>query len=964
MTVPLEVVVVPEIEVDALVVGSGFGGSVAACRLAQAGFDVLVLERGRRFEAGDFPHLPGDDALLPDTRRWAWSDSQGLWDVVDLGEVVSAQAAGYGGGSLIYANVHLRPPPQVFDRRWPTEYENGAILDEFYDLAASMLDVAPITQSKPLAKSIVKSTQLYGAMKALNREKAFFHPPLAVNYEERTNAHGVRQNACTGCGACCTGCPEKAKSTLDYNYLAVAERAGARAKTECEVLGFQAIDRGEYRYRIQCLDHLEARTYYVDTKFLFLCAGSIHSTRLLAGAKLKRDERLKQLVGVGYFPGGDALGIVYDTKEAQEPSFGPAITTTTVHWRSREKGSFFLLQDGGYARELTRLMGALRAPAWLGRNRLTKTRGKGAASPPRVAAAALAGEPTVSLRSMPDDLMAAVATGYLGFLSTPHVRSVFTSLLQELKNPLLLPFVVDGTIARGISDRYVRWFHRRLTPGKKLLGHLAALEEWFIHRLYAGSDGLALGALRAIFDRGDLSATEVAAKTLNYDASGAQHRLMLLAMGRDAAPGHLKYDPETSQLVADLNLHRLAPGYVEEERLMADVALKLDGELRTNPAWAFLGKPITVHNQGGCHMSTSADEGVTGPNGQVHGQEGLYVMDAAVFCTSVGVNPSATILAISERNILSFIKSQLGENWETSEARGAKEYRRQREAASKWRQLADAQKWTLSPPELTTTEFTSPSLGIEFVEQMVGYFTPNIADPKHDDDLYREYETRGRPNHYLDVKLHIAQPDLASFFFDPFHRLSARGTAKVKLPGITELEHAVTGTLELFAPQIKAHAIRPEEPLRLNAQRRLDRDYCAKAKEDDPTRFLKYSLSFEKHPGWRLEGYKRISDKPGLGAWRDVSCLFVELIGPAAPEQVANGVNGAQPVLYGAGAIHVDLFQFLHEQVPSIRATGTNDEVREAWAVANFAQFFFVSLQRIYLPELNALLAGLMRKAS
>ncbi|HWZ89494.1 MAG TPA: GMC family oxidoreductase N-terminal domain-containing protein, partial [Polyangiaceae bacterium] len=297
MTVSLEVAAIPEIKVEALVVGSGFGGSVAACRLAQAGFEVLLLERGRRFESGDFPSLPTDDALLPDTRRWAWSTSQGLWDIIDLEELVSAQAAGYGGGSLIYANVHLRPPAQVFDSRWPAEYEKGAGLDDFFDLAAYMLDVAPVTESKLLAKSLVKTARLQQAMEQLNRKEAFFHPPLAVKYEAGENVHGVAQGACTGCGACCTGCPERAKSTLDLNYLALAERAGARAKTQCEVLEIEAIEDGEYRYRVKCLDHLEARTYFIDTRFLFLSAGSIHSTRLLAGAKLKNDEQLKQLIG-------------------------------------------------------------------------------------------------------------------------------------------------------------------------------------------------------------------------------------------------------------------------------------------------------------------------------------------------------------------------------------------------------------------------------------------------------------------------------------------------------------------------------------------------------------------------------------------------------------------------------------------------------------------------------------------
>ncbi len=958
---PLEDAANPETKVEALVVGSGFGGSVAACRLAQAGFEVLLLERGRRFEAQDFPALPADEALLPDTRRWTWDGSQGLWDIIDLGEVVSAQSAGYGGGSLIYANVHLRPPPEVFDDRWPLEYEGGAKLGEFFDLAGYMLDAAPITESKLYGKSLLKATHLAEAMSKLDRGPTFFHPPLAVSYQAGPNAHGVQQNECTGCGACCSGCPEKAKNTLDHNYLALAEQAGAQTRTQCEVLGFEAIHEGDYRYRVQCLDHLEARTYYVDTKYLFLSAGSIHSTRLLAGAKLE-DDRLRELIGVGYFPGGDALGIVYDTAEPQAPSFGPTITTSTVHWR-HEQGSFFMLQDGGYARELSRVAGLLRAPAWLGKNRMTNAQPrKGARARVEALLGSLAGEPVVPLSSMVDDVINAVAAGDFKDLVKPGVVSAFNSVLTELKTPLLLPAVVGGTIAGGISDRYFRWFKRRPEPGNPL-AWLAALEERVIGGLYAGNDSLAIGALRAAFRAGGLSAQGVAAQTVNYDAKGSQHRTMLLCMGRDAAPGHLIYDQHKRKLIADLRLERLAPGYVEQERLMMDVAKQLGGELRTNPAWAFLGKPITVHNQGGCPMSDKPDLGVTQPNGQVHGHEGLYVMDAAVFCTSVGVNPSASILAISERNILSFIRSKRGEEWGTSGAHGpgAEQYRRQREAAKAWRQRAT--KWKLTPPLERSPAFVSKPLGIKFSETMAGYFTPNVPNPAEHDARYREYETKGRPAHHIEVKLDIWQDDLTSFFVDQQHRLDAVGTLELQLPGDSAVsKHRVEGSLELLVPSVKSYAISPDQPRRLEAQRRFGREYTAKTQREE-TRFLRYNLNFLDKPGWRLEGYKRVRDQPGLGAWRDVSCLFIKLLGPGEPSIDPPGT--APGSIRGAGVMRVDLFAFLNVQIPTVLATGADDDpIRKSWATAAFAKYFFVTLQRIYLPELNSLLGSLMRNAS
>jgi cholesterol oxidase len=123
---------------EAIVVGSGFGGAVAAFRLAQAGVGVAILERGRRFERGSFPR-PEKAYLRSVARRqdvMSW-DRGGLFDVRPLNDVLVVQAAGNGGGSLIYANVQMRPPADVFDHGWPSGYTRTA-LDPYYDLVAHM----------------------------------------------------------------------------------------------------------------------------------------------------------------------------------------------------------------------------------------------------------------------------------------------------------------------------------------------------------------------------------------------------------------------------------------------------------------------------------------------------------------------------------------------------------------------------------------------------------------------------------------------------------------------------------------------------------------------------------------------------------------------------------------------------------------------------------------------------------
>ncbi len=175
------------------------------------------------------------------------------------------------------------------------------------------------------------------------------------------------------------------------NYLALAENRGAVIKTECEVVGIAKGEDG--LWVVDCIDHLQAEKVQVRTKYLFLCAGSVHSTRLLAQwqASLpvgKQDPQLRANLGLGYFSNADALGMVYDTRDDAFPSWGPAITTATVHGQTPSDAPsrpWFMLQDGGYAASLDRLLGTLRGAVWMGRNRYKGSPRSGRPHPPRLA---------------------------------------------------------------------------------------------------------------------------------------------------------------------------------------------------------------------------------------------------------------------------------------------------------------------------------------------------------------------------------------------------------------------------------------------------------------------------------------------------------------------------------------------------------------------------------------------------
>ncbi len=970
-----------EIQSDVTVVGTGFGGAVAACRLAQAGQDVLVLERGRRFEAQDFPPLPTDSALLPDTKHWAWQGDHGLWDVEDLEELVSVQAAGYGGGSLIYANVHLRPPPEVFEDKWPAGYSTET-LSPFFDLAAYMLGAAPITESA-LFHNLVKTDQLRRAAQHLGRADGFFYPPLAVNYSTRENPHGRLQKECNGCGHCCTGCPETAKNTLDYNYLAVAEKFGARVRTQHEVIEIEEL-ANDAGFRLECVDHVLGQRRFVRTKTLFLCAGAVHSTRLLSRAKLQEPSRAAQeRAGVGYFPNADALGIIYDTEHPQYPSFGPTITSSTVHWSKSEltpnappppSQAFFLIQDGGYARDVERMAGTLRAALWTGRNRLTRS-GRSSIpaaeqAPPREPVAEFRGAPPVP--SAVDAFLMASVSGAFNGIASDELRAALPQFLEEVKSLVLMPSIVDNTIELALQTKLKRWpdWLRKV---------VIRAGKWFAYFALGSQEQLADGALRAVLSGSGLQPKQLAAKILGYDATNADHRVVLLGMGRDHTRGVLHYDDKTGAVIADLDLFHLAPRYAAEELLMSDIAKALGGELRTNPAWAFLGKPITVHSHGGCRMSDAPEHGVTDARGRLHGSRNLHISDGSILCASVGVNPSATITAVAERNVLAFIREQKPHWPEGDDSLGAASYAAHVAAAKSWAQTAAGKQWDKTPPRRPEVPFQSRPLTASFREAMHGFYAPGApspggaegstgnaddAQPEHD-EFYRLAEIQGRPRYSIGVELKAVAPISEGFYDDENHTIFLDGTISLCLPGADQVTTAPTrGTLALFVPRYKPYALK--DGAKKRAQEASVGPYKSVrgpgnllhqgAPPPRSERLMKYRLTFEvSGEQWALHGYKRMSLEPGVNAWRDTTSLFITLLGPSSQ-------SGGEPTeVRGIGAIHVDLTGFLFNQLHSVTAEPAGgahepvDPARLTWAVAKFSSFFFGSLQRIYVPEIGAL---------
>ncbi|BBN09662.1 cholesterol oxidase [Marchantia polymorpha subsp. ruderalis] len=219
-------------EYDAIVVGSGYGGAVAACRLAQAGSKVCVVEKGRRWESPNFP-----DSFVGMLTNATWNTPFGtigkannLFQIRVDGECLALTGAGVGGGSLINAGVVAPTPARTRrDPRWPPEWEKEWA--KYEAMSASMLEPETVPYSFP-------KNEVMNAIKdeIEDVQDGPKNIKVSMRFSDVTNVAGIKQNACTACGNCISGCNYNAKNSTDKNYIAAALSAGAELKTETTVL--------------------------------------------------------------------------------------------------------------------------------------------------------------------------------------------------------------------------------------------------------------------------------------------------------------------------------------------------------------------------------------------------------------------------------------------------------------------------------------------------------------------------------------------------------------------------------------------------------------------------------------------------------------------------------------------------------------------------------------------------------
>ncbi len=330
-----------------VVVGSGYGGAIAASRLARAGQRVCVLERGKERLPGEFPRTntqflretqlmgPGGSLLA----KLKVGSPTGLINLHLLGDLAVVTGSGLGGSSLINAGVVLRPDPRVLeDDSWPAAFRadlQEGLLEDCFAHVERTLGAKPYPETHPKLRkmeALERSARLTGGR--------FFRPPLAVHFKEGVNPAGVRQQACTLCGDCATGCNVGAKNTLQMNYLPDAQHHGAELFSQVAV---HHLERGPGHWRVYYRligmgrELFDAPLQFLTADHIILAAGTLGSTEILlrsraAGLPLsgelgKHFSGNGDVMAFGYNLDVPVNAVGYGDHQVKDPEpVGPSIT--------------------------------------------------------------------------------------------------------------------------------------------------------------------------------------------------------------------------------------------------------------------------------------------------------------------------------------------------------------------------------------------------------------------------------------------------------------------------------------------------------------------------------------------------------------------------------------------------------------------------------------------------------------
>ncbi|MGQ7313593.1 GMC oxidoreductase [Microbacterium arabinogalactanolyticum] len=318
---------------DVVIVGSGFGGAVAALRLSEKGYRVRVLEAGRRFEDDDFARTSWD------VRRYLWAPRLGCFGVQRihrLPHVMILAGAGVGGGSLNYANTLYEPGAAFFaDRQWPQGISWQTELAPHYATAKRMLGVVEnYPHTGPVERIMAGAAEDLGVGDTFRRAPVgvFLGMPGVTVPDPFFDGEGPARTGCTLCGNCMVGCRVGAKNTLRKNYLHLAERRGAVIEPLRTVVEVREDPRGGYLVtseRSGAWARRQRRT--IRAEQVVLAAGTWGTQQLLHRMKASGAlPRISDAVGRLTRTNSEALDGAISTRVPESVAYteGVAITTS------------------------------------------------------------------------------------------------------------------------------------------------------------------------------------------------------------------------------------------------------------------------------------------------------------------------------------------------------------------------------------------------------------------------------------------------------------------------------------------------------------------------------------------------------------------------------------------------------------------------------------------------------------
>lgn len=575
---------------EVVVVGSGYGGSVAALRFAEHGHSVAVLERGAEYLAGEFPtdfgqfggfvrvEVGGNAERQQGPAAMGYEDA--LFDFRVGTRATALVGNGLGGGSLINAAVALRPDARVFQQEaWPVALREAS-LDADYAQAAQVLEVQSPAAQRASPACVPQHTAKYQRMQEIGQAAAdrFANARLKVSTEDVPLAIEFRadapltlgpRDACVGCGDCCSGCNHNAKLSLDKTYLPRAAQAGARMFTGVSVLYVRHqpdVAHPGRDWLVHCVRTTERGTWEQSFE---APEGSLNS----AYEFVLRTGRV--VLSAGTFGSSEIL------------------------LRSREHGLPV-------------------AHSWLGRGISANGDDLSAAYDMADTANAL-GEGSGAVRAASDKVGPTISAVIRYHDTQDHTRSTVT---EDGGIPgMLAPVVGEALATLGVLPQLARFGLRQTGSQDPLVADPRRTARSLVmlgmgHDSSAGQARLAKPQSRIAWSWG----------------SGAV----------DPAPGLHRSRAASVEGVGAEFLPNPASGVLPDK-----IASVLSGP-KAESGW------VTVHPLGGCRMGASPTQGVVNhlgqvflPDGGVH--TGLLVVDGSVIPTSLGVNPLLTITALAER---------------------------------------------------------------------------------------------------------------------------------------------------------------------------------------------------------------------------------------------------------------------------------------------------------------------------